>query len=86
MNFKNEQTRFRKKLQKAYETPSLRGAKQKLNAIRKELKLITNQQQRWVATALLEIEPSLRKIKGYRFLPMLKSNMEKFDQDQSKAA
>ncbi len=139
---KNEQTRFRKKLQKAYETPSLRGAKQKLNAIRKELQLInesavrsldeglaetlslhrlglfeqlgvslktsncieslnsqlgrytkrvsywknSNQRQRWVATALLEIEPSLRKIKGYKFLPILKSNMEKFVQDQSKAA
>jgi len=48
----------------------------------------SNQRQRWVATALLEIEPSLRKIKGYRFLPLLRSNMEKFiqDQNQSKAA
>lgn len=141
---KSEQSRFRKKLQKAYETPSLGQAKQKLNRIRKELQLInesavrsldegleetlslhrlglfeqlglslktsncieslnsqlgqytrrvcywknSNQRQRWVATALLEIEPSLRKIKGYRFLPLLKSNMEKFaqDQNQSKAA
>jgi len=33
------------------------------------------QRQRWVATALLEIEPSLRKIKGYRSLPTLRSAM-----------
>jgi len=48
----------------------------------------SNQRQRWVATALLEIEPSLRKVKGYRFLPLLKSNMEKYNQEknQPKAA
>lgn len=141
---KSEQSRFRRKLQKAYEETSYGQAKQKLNAIRKELQLInessvrsldegleetlslhrlglfeqlgislkttncieslnsqlgrytnrvsywrnSNQRQRWVATALLEIEPSLRKIKGYRFLPLLKNNMEKLiqDQNQSKAA
>ncbi len=141
---KSEQSRFRRKLQKAYEQTSYGQAKQKLGAIRKELQLInesavrsldegleetlslhrlglfeqlgislkttncieslnsqlggytrrvsywrnSNQRQRWVATALLEIEPSLRKIKGYRFLPLLKNNMEKFNQDknQSKAA
>lgn len=141
---KGEQSRFRKKLQKAYEQPSYEQAKQKLYAIRKELQLInesavasldegleetltlhrlglskqlgislkttncieslnsqlgqytrrvsywknSNQRHRWVATALLEIEPSLRKVKGYTFLPLLKSNMEKFDQDknQTKAA
>ena len=141
---KSEQSRFRRKLQKAYEQTSYGRAKQKLNAIRKELQLInessvrsldegleeslslhrlglfeqlgislkttncieslnsqlgrytsrvsywrnSNQRQRWVATALLEIEPSMRKIKGYRFLPMLKNNMEKLiqDQNQSKVA
>ncbi|MBN4053226.1 IS256 family transposase [bacterium AH-315-L15] len=48
----------------------------------------SNQRQRWVATALLEIEPALRKVKGYRFLPLLKSNMEKYAQEinQTKAA
>ncbi len=48
----------------------------------------SNQRQRWVATALLEIEPSLRRVKGYRFLPLLKSNMEKYAQEkhQTKAA
>ena len=32
----------------------------------------SNQRQRWVATALLEIEPNLRKIKGYKHLPLLR--------------
>lgn len=32
----------------------------------------SNQRQRWVATALLEIEPNLRKIKGYRHLSQLR--------------
>lgn len=136
---KIEQSRFRKKLQKAYEAPSYSQAKQKLCAIRKELQLInesavksldegleetlclhrlglfeqlgislkttncieslnsqleqytkrvsywknSNQRQRWVATALLEIEPSLRKIKGFKFLPILKNNMNNFDQDRN---
>ena len=141
---KSEQSRIRKKLQKAYEQKDYRQAKQKLYAIRRELRLInasavrsldegleetltihrlglfehlgislkttncieslnsqlaqytrrvsywknSNQRQRWIATALLEIEPSLRKIKGYRFLPLLKNNMEQFiqEKDQPKAA
>ncbi len=141
---KSEQGRFRRKLQKAYEETSYAKAKQKLAAIRNELRLInesavrsldegleetltlhrlglfeqlgislkttncieslnsqlaqytrrvtywknSNQRQRWVATALLEIEPSLRKLKSYRFLPALRISMEQFTQDkeQSKAA
>lgn len=138
---KEEQSRFRRKLQKAYEETSYVRAKKKLSSIRKELQLInesavrsldegleetlslhrlglfeqlgvslkttncieslnsqlerytgrvsywrnSNQRQRWVATALLEIEPSLRKIKGYRFLPLLKDHMEKFNQDENQA-
>jgi hypothetical protein len=31
----------------------------------------SDQRQRWLASALLEIEPRLRKIKGYRHLPQL---------------
>jgi len=31
------------------------------------------QKQRWVATALLDIEPRLRKVKGYRSLPLLQA-------------
>ncbi len=32
----------------------------------------SNQRQRWLATALLEIEPRVRTIKGYRSLPTLR--------------
>lgn len=33
----------------------------------------SEQKQRWVATALLDIEPRLRRIRGYRFLPQLRA-------------
>ena len=33
----------------------------------------SNQRQRWLATALLDIEPRLRKVKGYRHLPQLRA-------------
>lgn len=33
----------------------------------------SGQKQRWVATSLLDIEPTLRKVKGYRHLPLLRS-------------
>ena len=32
----------------------------------------SNQRQRWLATALLDIEPRLRKVKGYQHLPRLR--------------
>ena len=32
----------------------------------------SNQRSRWLATALLDIEPRLRRVKGYRCLPMLR--------------
>ena len=35
-----------------------------------------NQRHRWVASALLEIEKSMRKIKGYRYLPMLRKVLQ----------
>lgn len=35
----------------------------------------SDQRQRWVATALLEIEPRLRTIRGYRHLPALRTAM-----------
>ena len=37
----------------------------------------SNQRHRWVASALLEIEKSLRKIKGYRALPNLRIALQK---------
>ena len=36
----------------------------------------SDQRQRWVATALLEIEPRLRIIKGYTHLPTLRRAMQ----------
>ncbi|MFN0153995.1 MAG: IS256 family transposase [Gaiella sp.] len=33
----------------------------------------SNQRQRWLATALLDIEPRLRRVKGHRHLPLLVS-------------
>ncbi len=36
----------------------------------------SNQRQRWLATALLEIEPRLRKVKGYRHLPKLRTALQ----------
>ena len=37
----------------------------------------SNQRQRWVASTLLEIEKGLRKIKGYRHLPMLRKALKR---------
>ncbi len=37
----------------------------------------SNQRQRWVASTLLEIEKGLRKIKGYRHLPMLRKALQR---------
>jgi len=37
----------------------------------------SNQRQRWLATALLEVEPRLRKIKGYRHLAELREALKR---------
>ena len=36
----------------------------------------SSQRHRWVATALLDIEPRLRRLKGYRHLPMLRQAIQ----------
>ena len=36
----------------------------------------SKQRQRWLATALLDIEPRLRKVKGYRHLPRLREALQ----------
>jgi cysteinyl-tRNA synthetase len=36
----------------------------------------SDQQQRWVATALLDLEPRLRRVKGYRHLPALRRALQ----------
>lgn len=37
----------------------------------------SEQKQRWVATALLDIEPRLRRIKGYRHLPLVRATLQR---------
>jgi transposase-like protein len=37
----------------------------------------SNQKHRWLASALLEIEPRLRRIKGYKYLPMLRQALQR---------
>ncbi len=37
----------------------------------------SNQRSRWLATALLDIEPRLRRVKGFRSLPKLRRALEK---------
>ena len=36
----------------------------------------SSQKHRWIASALLEIEPRLRRIKGYRYLPALRNALK----------
>jgi putative transposase len=36
----------------------------------------SNQKQRWLAAALLDIEPRLRRVKGYRHLPLLRKALQ----------
>lgn len=37
----------------------------------------SNQRQRWLATALLDSEPRLRRVKGYRHLPKLREALQR---------
>ena len=37
----------------------------------------SSQRQRWLATALIDIEPSLRKVIGYRHLPKLREALKR---------
>jgi transposase-like protein len=37
----------------------------------------SHQRQRWLATALLDIEPRLRRVKGYRHLPRLRAALQR---------
>jgi transposase-like protein len=128
---KEEQKRFRKKLQDAYNKPTYIAAKAEIEKIKKELKLMnesavtsleegleetltlhrlnlikeigksfkttnciesvnrqmeqytgrvcywknSNQRQRWVATALTEIEPRLNKVSGHKYMELLRRQM-----------
>jgi len=52
----------------------------------------SDQKHRWLGAALLDIEPRLRKVKGYRYLPQLRiaiqrdTEKQKLDQKQAKEA
>ncbi len=37
----------------------------------------SDQKQRWLATALLDIEPRLRRMRGYRALPRLRRALQR---------
>ncbi|MDR7460491.1 MAG: hypothetical protein QN139_11955, partial [Armatimonadota bacterium] len=37
----------------------------------------SDQKQRWLATALLDIEPRLRRMRGYRALPKLRRALQR---------
>jgi len=37
----------------------------------------STQKHRWLASALLDIEPRLRKLQGYRHLPLLRTAIQK---------
>ena len=135
---------FRRRLQAAYEQSTYEKAKKRLEAIKRELRMInqsavtsleegleetltlhrlglftkigtsfkttncienvnkllalytdrvnywqnSNQRQRWVGTALLEIEPGLRKVHGYKFMEQLRVAMKASaaEQKQQRAA
>ena len=43
----------------------------------------SSQRQRWLASALLAIEPRLRKLKGYRYIPMLQRALQSGSESRS---
>lgn len=45
----------------------------------------SEQKQRWVATAVLDIEPRLRRVRGYRFLPQLRAALVTHQQQPRRA-
>jgi transposase-like protein len=45
----------------------------------------SDQRQRWLGTVLWKVEPRLRKVKGYRYLPVLRSAMQRVRQENQQA-
>jgi transposase-like protein len=45
----------------------------------------SDQRQRWLGTVLLVVEPKLRTVKGYRYLPMLRAAMQRMKQKNQQA-
>jgi hypothetical protein len=46
----------------------------------------SDQRQRWTASALLEVEPRLRRVKGHRSLKKLRLAMKQTEVCEAKAA
>lgn len=46
----------------------------------------SDQKQSWLATALLDIEPRLRRVKGFRHLPALRRALQSYMKRQEKEA
>jgi hypothetical protein len=46
----------------------------------------SSQRQRWLATALVDIEPRLRKVKGYCHLPKLREALKREMKIEAKAS
>ena len=45
----------------------------------------SDQRQRWLGTVLWVVEPKLRTVKGYRYLPMLRAAMQRMNQKNQQA-
>lgn len=45
----------------------------------------SDQRQRWLGTVLWVVEPKLRTVKGYRYLPLLRSAMQRLNQKNQQA-
>ncbi|MEK6677189.1 MAG: transposase [Planctomycetota bacterium] len=65
----NQQAAYRRKLQAAYEQPTYAKAKAALGRVRSELTQLN-------ATALLDIEPRLRLVSGYKQLIRLRAALQ----------
>ena len=46
----------------------------------------SDQKQRWLAAALLDIEPRLRRLRGFRALPVLRAALHAAIRQQDSAA
>ena len=46
----------------------------------------SDQKQRWLATALLDLEPQLRRIKNYEALPLLQQALHQYVEKGKKSA
>lgn len=139
---KGVQGGFKRKLQAAYENPSYEAANQRMEVIKKELKLInqsalasleegyeetltlhrlglfekigtsfkttncienvnsllgrytgrvtcwrnSDQRHRWIGTVLLEVEPTLRKVRGHKHLAELRAAMKRLSRTEKELA